>query len=150
MGGQDHRPVYCKVGWGETQARRLIHYKTERGVRPRSDPLQGAMGGDNATGKSTSRSGGGGEPNTRRAWAKPHLPSSPRGGGKDTWGHGPGPPTSRPRTHLRVEQRRCWQLRGAGAPCAAPPPPRPGLPVLCFSVNNNLLSNISISDLNYK
>lgn len=41
-------------------------------------------------------------------------------------------------------------LLGAGAPCAAPPPPRPGLPVLCFSVNNNLLSNISISDLNYK
>lgn len=66
--------------WGKTQTRRLIHYKTERGVRPRSDPLQGAMGGDNATGKSTSRSGGGGEPSTSRAWAKPHLPRPlPRG-----------------------------------------------------------------------
>lgn len=51
----------------------------------------------------------------------------PRGGGKDTWGHGPGPPTSRPRTHLCVEERRCWQP-GGGAPCAASPPPRPGLP----------------------
>ena len=75
--GQDHGRVYCKVGWEEIQTRRPTHYKTGREVKPRG---KGPKGGDNGTGRSTSRGGGGGESNTSRPWAKPHPPARGREG----------------------------------------------------------------------
>jgi hypothetical protein len=128
----------CKWGWGGVGMNKTTDDSTvswggekykiadrsiiqrEREVRTRSAPLQGR---EQCTRRSTSSGGGCGESNTSRPRAKPHPP---RGGGKDTWGHGRCPPPFRPRTHLCVARWRRWQLRGAGAPYAAPPPPRPG------------------------